>query len=122
MQNYTTVDEYIKQAGKEVQPVLKKLRATIKKAAPKAKEKISYGMPFYEYGGTGYKGRLVYFGVFKKHISLFIPPGFAGVAKELQKFRKGAATYQFPIEEKIPFKLIEKSLKALVKLRDKMQL
>ena len=56
MNTVNTVDEYIAQAPKEVQVKLQELRATIKAAAPLAQERMSYGMPYYEY-----KGRLVYF-------------------------------------------------------------
>jgi len=42
------VDEYIVRAPKEIQGTLTKLRVVIKKVAPKAIERISYGMPFYE--------------------------------------------------------------------------
>lgn len=71
------VDSYIEAAPKEIRATLTELRRVIKSVAPGASELISYGMPFYEYGGTGYKGRLVYFAVFKKHISLFIIPWYA---------------------------------------------
>lgn len=76
MKKPKTVGEYIEQAPKELQPTLKRLRETIRSAAPKAEEKISYGMPFYEYGGSGYKGRLVYFAVFKK-THRFVYPSFS---------------------------------------------
>ncbi|KAF0138309.1 MAG: hypothetical protein FD122_3822, partial [Stygiobacter sp.] len=46
--NYNSVDEYIDRTPSEVQDILKKIRSAIKKAAPKAAERISYGMPFYE--------------------------------------------------------------------------
>ena len=51
-----TVNEYILMAPKEAQGKLKQIRRIIKAAAPKALEKLSYGMPYY-----GYKGRLAYF-------------------------------------------------------------
>jgi hypothetical protein len=52
----------------------------------------SNSMPFYEYGGTGYKGRLVYFAAFKKHISVFLP--YAGLlpkelARKIEKYHVG---------------------------------
>ena len=62
------VGSYIAAAPEEVRATLTELRRVIKHAAPRASERISYRMPFYEYGGTGYKGRLVYCAAFKKHI------------------------------------------------------
>jgi len=50
------VDSYIKAAPQAVRDKLAQLRTLIKAAAPKAEERISYGMPYY-----GYEGRLAYF-------------------------------------------------------------
>ena len=114
------VDSYIAAAPKEVRATLNELRRVIKNAAPKASERISYGLPFYEYGGAGYKGRLVYFAAFKKHISLFITPRNAeAVPAELAKYHAGKATYRFPLDKPIPFTLIGKTVRALVRERDK---
>lgn len=116
---FKDVDEYISCYPTNVQPVLKKIRETIKKAVPKADERISYGMPFYEYGGKGYEGRLIYFAAFKKHISLFIAPRHSEtVPKELKKYHVSKATYQFPLDQPFPFPLIEKTVKAMMKQRE----
>jgi uncharacterized protein YdhG (YjbR/CyaY superfamily) len=42
----TDVDDYIAGFPPDVQEILEKIRATIRKAAPKAEEKISYRMPW----------------------------------------------------------------------------
>lgn len=116
---FKNVDEYISSCPTDVQPVLKKLRTTIRKAAPKADERISYGMPFYEYGGKGYAGRLIYFAAFKKHISVFIPPEHSElIPDELQEYHVSKATYQFPLNKAFPYALIERTIKQLVKARD----
>lgn len=115
---FKDVDEYISSCSPDVQPVLKTLRATIKNAAPKADERISYGMPFYEYGGKGYDGRLIYFAAFKKHISLFITNRKSEtIPSELKEFHVSKATYHFPLNKPFPYKLIEKTVKQLVKAR-----
>jgi uncharacterized protein YdhG (YjbR/CyaY superfamily) len=64
----TSIDEYITAFSPEVQSILQRIRVTIKKAAPDAEETISYQMPAFTF-----KGHLVYFGAFKKHIG-FYPP------------------------------------------------
>lgn len=116
---FNNVDAYISGFPSDVQEILKKIRATIKKVAPKADERISYGIPFYEYGGKGYEGRLIYFAAFKKHISLFITPRHSEtVPKELQKYHVSKATYQFSLNKPFPFALIEKTVKTMVKERD----
>ncbi len=68
MNKYTDVNSYIASAPAEIRGKLKELRATIKKAAPEAIEKISYGMPYY-----AYKGRLAYFRHWKNHFGLYLP-------------------------------------------------
>lgn len=55
MQKPESVDAYIKAAPSKARAKLVQLRKTIKAAAPKALERISYRMPYY-----GYKGRLAY--------------------------------------------------------------
>jgi uncharacterized protein YdhG (YjbR/CyaY superfamily) len=49
MKPVNNVDDYIAQAPEEVRARLQELRATIKAAARGAQERISYGMPYYEY-------------------------------------------------------------------------
>ena len=63
MKKPENVDAYIANAPNQVKTTLKLLRATIKKAAPQAQEKISYGMPYYSLNG-----RLAYFAAHKNHI------------------------------------------------------
>jgi len=60
------VDEYLAGVPKEARATLEKLRKTIKAAAPRATEVISYQMPMYKQNGM-----LVGFAAFKDHCSLF---------------------------------------------------
>jgi uncharacterized protein YdhG (YjbR/CyaY superfamily) len=97
-----TVDEYIQRYPAAVQPVLQKIRKTIKKTAPAAKEVISYNIPGYMYHGV-----LIYFAAFKNHISVYpAPRGSAAFKKELSIYKGGKGTVQFPIDEPVPFDLI----------------
>jgi len=102
------VDEYIANAPKEIQSKLNELRKTIKLAAPKATEKISYGMPFYDY-----KGRLVYFGVAKNHIGLYIPPPIIENHKEeLKNYGTTKSAVHLSLDKELPLKLVTKLVKA----------
>lgn len=92
--------------------MLTQLRRAIKSAAPTAKEEISYGIPFYEYKSPGYKGRLVYFGAFKKHISIYAWDREVNQHKELKKYKTSTGTLRFPIGTKIPMALVKKVVKA----------
>lgn len=113
-----TVDEYINSFHPETQAILNKIRHIIRKSAPQAEELISYGMPFYECGGKGIQGRLIYFAAFKKHISLFIAPrNSKTIPQEMKQFHISKATYQFPLNQPFPFDLLETTVKLLVNER-----
>ena len=105
------VDAYIASAPKEVQGKLKELRAVIKKAAPSAMEKISYGMPYY-----AYDGRLAYFSFWKTHIGLYLPtPIVAEHKRELAAYETNSATIRFPLNKRLPVALIRRLIKARMK-------
>jgi uncharacterized protein YdhG (YjbR/CyaY superfamily) len=106
-----TVDEYIAAFPKEVQQLLLQMRNTIKAAAPKAEEVISYGMPGYKYNGM-----LVFFAGYAKHIGFYATPtGHESFKKDLAKYKQGKGSVQFPIGEKLPLALITKIVKFRVK-------
>ncbi len=106
------VDSYIAAAPREVQGKLKELRQAIREAAPAAVERISYGMPYYEY-----KGRLVYFSLWKRHIGLYAltTPTLEEHRSELRGYVTDKGTVRFPLDEKLPLALIKKLVKAQMK-------
>ena len=105
--NLKTVDQYIVSFPKDVGEKLKTIRAIIKKAAPQAEEKISYGMPGYKLGGM-----LVYFAAWKNHVALYaMPSGVKAFQKELQKYETSKSTIQFPLNKPLPTALITKMVK-----------
>jgi uncharacterized protein YdhG (YjbR/CyaY superfamily) len=118
MKSENTVDDYIAQAPKAMQATLQELRATIKAAAPHAQERMSYGMPYYEY-----KGRLVYFQLWKKHIGLYAlsSADIEEYKGELQGYIMPKGTIRFPLHEKLPLDLITKLVQARVKKNDEAE-
>lgn len=107
----TTIDEYIAGHPPEVQKILKKIRATVKQAAPEAEEVISYRMPAFKQNGI-----LVYFAAFKKHIGLFPPVrGNAKLVRAASVYAGPKGNLQFPLDEPIPYHLISRIVKARVK-------
>lgn len=105
------VDEYIAGFPKEIQQLLKAVRAAIKKAAPKAEEMISYQMPAYKYYGS-----LVYFAAFKNHIGFYATPtGHTAFKKELSVYKEGKGSVQFPHNQPLPLALISRVVKFRVK-------
>jgi uncharacterized protein YdhG (YjbR/CyaY superfamily) len=74
-------------------------------------------MPYYHY-----KGRLVYFGLSKKHIGLYIPsPIIEEHKNELESYDTTKATICFPLDKKLPIMLIKKLIKARAKKNDKAE-
>lgn len=111
MKSYKNIDEYIATYPKDVQIILKKIRATIKKSAPKAEEAIKYGIPTFVLNGN-----LVHFGAFQNHIGFFpTPSGITAFKKELSIYKGNKGSVQFPINKIIPFSLISKIVKFRVK-------
>jgi uncharacterized protein YdhG (YjbR/CyaY superfamily) len=109
---YKDIEEYINSASLETQEILKQILLTIRHAAPKAKESISYGMPAFSTDGKP----LLYFAVFKKHIGFYATPtGHKKFADELSKYKQGRGSVQFPLDQPIPFDLIERITRYRVK-------
>ena len=72
------IDDYIAGFPANVQEILEKLKATIKKAAPQAEETINYAIPTFTL-----KGNLVHFAAFKNHIGFYpAPSGIEAFKKE----------------------------------------
>ncbi len=107
-----TVDDYLAAAPKDKQPTLRKLRQTIKAAAPKASEAVSYGI-------VGYKLQrkpVAYFGYWKAHYALY---GLGNRvtnahAADLEGYLMSKGTIQFPAEKPLPYRLVSKMVKARV--------
>jgi uncharacterized protein YdhG (YjbR/CyaY superfamily) len=60
------IDDYISDFPKDVQERLQKVRAAIRKAAPRAEEGISYQMPTFRLHGN-----LIHFAGYANHIGLY---------------------------------------------------
>ena len=104
-------DEYIIQQPEDIQIILKKIRQTIKDAAPGAQEAISYGMPTFRMNGN-----LVHFAAQAHHIGFYpTPSGVSAFEKELELYKTTKGGIQFPLDKPIPYKLIKKITKFRVK-------
>jgi uncharacterized protein YdhG (YjbR/CyaY superfamily) len=104
---FKNIDDYIALFPKETQSLLQQIRATIKKAAPEAVEKISYQMPTFFLNGN-----LVYFAAFKNHIGFYpVPTGIEKFKKELSGYKTSKGAVQFPLDKPLPLELITKIVK-----------
>lgn len=106
-----TIDDYIRPFPENIRKLLDQIRSTIRKAAPEATEKISYGMPTYYYNGN-----LVHFAAFKKHIGFFpTPSAISEFQNELKPYKTSKGTVQLPLADPLPLSLIERMVKFRLK-------
>ena len=99
------IDEYISWFPDDVRKILTKIRATIKGAAPKAVESISYQIPTFKVDGKV----LIYFAAFKDHVSIYpVPREATEFAKELADYKGGKGTLQFPLGKAVSYDLISR--------------
>lgn len=82
---------------------LERVRSLVKKLVPDAVESISYMMPAFKYRGKP----LVYYSVFKDHMSLFPTSGpTETLAAKLEGYKVSKGTIQFTLEKPLSDELI----------------
>jgi uncharacterized protein YdhG (YjbR/CyaY superfamily) len=107
----TTIAEYIQAAPREGQAHLRRLHAILKSAAPKAKEVIKWGNPFF------IEPRFLFaFSAYKAHVSfVLMEGGLEPFRKELAKHRTTKGTLSIPYNKPLPEALIRKIAKYRVR-------
>ena len=111
MRKSADVDAYIRKFPAPIQGQLRKVRATIQSAAPRATELISYRIPAYRMNRM-----LVFFAGFKNHIG-FYPPvrGNALLEKAAARYAGPKGNLKFPLNEQMPLALIQRIVRFKVK-------
>jgi uncharacterized protein YdhG (YjbR/CyaY superfamily) len=108
----TAVDDYLAGLPEEARVTLEKVRKTIKAAAPKAIEVISYQIPTFKMNGRP----LVGFAAFKTHCSFF--PMSSSVIEaykdELKQYVTSKGTIRFALDKPLPAALVKKLVKARI--------
>ena len=105
------IDGYISQFPAGVQAILEKVRNRISQAAPDANEVISYMMPAFKQHGI-----LVYFAAWAKHVGLYPPiTGDKALEKAIARYAGPKGNLQFPLDEPIPYDLIERIVQLRVR-------
>ena len=107
-----SVADYIAKSAPQSRKGLRALRALVRAAAPRATEKISYGIPAFVLDGRN----LVYIAGWKDHLSVY--PVTKGVERELKSaikpYRAGKGTLQFRLDAPIPRTLIKRIVKVRI--------
>lgn len=107
--NPATVDDYIAAFPADTQQVLQRIRETILRAAPGARERISYKMPTF-----ALEKDIVHFGAFKGHIGLYPPVRESDLQSRVLPYRGEKGNLRFPLDQPIPYGLIADIVKARV--------
>ena len=107
-----TVAEYLAAAPPDKRAALLKLRKTIKAAAPKATENVSYGIVGFKHNGKP----LIYLGYAKDHCALYGSTGHfvAAHGAELKGYEVSKGTIRFPAAKPPPSRLVTKMIKARI--------
>ena len=109
------VDEYLAGVPEDARAVLSKLRKTIRAAAPKATEVISYQIPSYKYNGM-----VVSFAAFKEHLSLFVGTlAIKAFKDDLKDCETSKGTIRFTVDKPLPAALVTKIVKARIAENEK---
>jgi uncharacterized protein YdhG (YjbR/CyaY superfamily) len=96
------VEKYIAGFPQAVQPILQRVRETVRAHAPDTVERIGYGIPTYWQGEN-----VIHFGGAKNHIGLY--PGAEAMvvfAGRLTDYHTAKGSIQFPLDRPIPYDLI----------------
>lgn len=105
MSSTSSIDGCIAGLPAETQEILQKIRKMGKELVPDSTEAVKYGMPTLQLKGKSF----FHFCGYKNHIGVY-PATDSFEMEELEKYRTGKGTYQFPLDAPIPYNLIEKMI------------
>lgn len=108
MKKPTSIEAYLAALPPKPKKLVTQLQSIIRKAAPGATEKLSYGMPTFALAGKN----LVHVAGYEGHVGLYGARAMA-LDGELAKYQSGKGTLRFELDEPLPVKLVQK----LIKLR-----
>lgn len=106
-----TIDEYLAALSDDKRAALETLRQTIRAAAPKAEECISYQLPAFRQDGM-----LVAFGATAKHCAFYLMSSSTVEAHEddLKDYDTSKGTIRFQADKPLPAALVRKLVKARI--------
>lgn len=113
MSEPTTVDEYIAAAPEGTRSALVEIRRRVHQAVPEAGEKISYCIPTFTLDGKYF----AYMAGYDNHVSIYPVTTLPGLNQEIAPYRSGKGTLKFPLDQPIPYELIERVVTALSQSR-----
>ncbi len=110
---FDSVQQYLDSFPEETREVLHRVTGSIRSVIPDSDEVISYDIPTFRLEGRP----VVHLAGWKKHISLYPAPAAQGdLAEALAPYRSGKGTLRFPLDQEIPYELIERVVALLAEL------
>lgn len=107
-----TVTEYIGSLTGKSKAAVKEIRSIIKKAAPKAEERISYNIPAFKLG----EKNMIWYAGWKEHVSIYpIDKGMEKAVKGLADYKAAKGTIKFPLDKALPVRMITQIVKFKLK-------
>ena len=102
---FASVDEYVSSLPEPAQRIAAELRERARRAAPGGIETIAYNIPTIKVDGRS----RIHFAVWKSHVAVYpAPEGDAELSRELEPFRAAKGTLRFPMDQAMPYDLIER--------------
>lgn len=113
-----TIDEYLARLSPDKRAALEQLRKTIRAAAPKAEECISYALPAFRLNGM-----LVGFGATSKHCAFYLMSGtmVETHSEDLAGYDTSKGTIRFQPERPLPAALVRKLVKARIAENERLR-
>lgn len=112
MPEYQTVDDYIAHQAPAVQPRLQQLRSLIKETVNGAEELLNYKVPSFTLRPGGKREQQVMFAAYEKFIGFYpFPTTIEAFATELQDYKYGKGSVQFPHDRPLPEDLIRRMIR-----------
>jgi uncharacterized protein YdhG (YjbR/CyaY superfamily) len=110
---YETIDAFLADVPPDKRKALQSLRRMIRKAAPRAKEGFSYGLPAFRYAGRP----LVAFAAAKGHCGFYVmsPKVMEAHAAKLKGRDVSKGTIRFTPDKPLPASLVSSVVKARMK-------
>jgi len=106
--DYQTIDQYHAAFSGDTLVRMQKIRKLIKSVVPDVEECISYQIPCFKY-----KGYLIYYAAFAKHITLshpFSQEFLDAFQEELQGYKLSKAAIQIPNDQSLPEEMIKRMI------------
>jgi uncharacterized protein YdhG (YjbR/CyaY superfamily) len=104
-----SIDEYLLTISPESKLILQNIRQLIKAAIPSATEAISYQLPAFKLKRT-----FIYFAAFQSHIGIYPPVrSDPELTEALKTYAGPKGNFKFPLNQPIPYPLIERVAVAL---------